>query len=312
MYRKKNIQLIIILLGLIALSIFLVNQGNRKTRLSVDESYFSVIDTASIDRIEIQLSSSKNVLQRSGNHWKINDKYYLDASMKTVLLTVLNKVRAQRPVPANRLGEIKEDLSGNGIHVDVYSGSDVIQSYISGGNGVSVSYFMKIDEDPYIVHLPGYDSYVSGIFEVSENDWRDRFIFSTNWLGLKELSLEYPGSTGDNFKIMTSGTHFTIPGISQTDTTAIMEYIELFNYFQVDQFINSGDNVKYDSIFNTTPYALLAVDDTSFDSPMVIRFFIIDKEDNLVPCLIGNQPAIMSAKRVKPILRKKKDFIQKQ
>ncbi|MFC2125905.1 hypothetical protein ACFLU5_13965 [Bacteroidota bacterium] len=311
MYKNKNIKLSIILLALIVLSVILMTRGSRKQRLAVDKMYFSVEDTASIDRVEIRAEASENLLTRSMDQWQVNGKYMVDPSMKTVLLTVLNKVRAQRPVPANKIMEVSEELSENGIRVNIYSGNELIQSYISGGNGVSISYFMKDNDDPYIVHLPGYDSYVSGIFEVSENDWRDRFIFSTNWIGLKELKLEYPDVSAHNFTIETADIHLTIPGISQLDTTAMMEYIELFRYFQVDQFISQGDNPMYDSIFKTNPYALLSIDDTGFENPIIIKFFQMDKEDPIMPCLIGDQPAILSSTRMNPIFKKRSDFEKK-
>ena len=307
MNRKKNIWLLIILLSLIALSVILMTKGNWTQRLAVDESYFAVMDTARIQRVELRSESFLNEIIRIGDQWQINKRYSIDPSMKTVLLTVLNKVRAQRPVPGKNVKDVKDKLSETGIRVNIYSNEGLIQSYISGGNGISVSYFMKEDEDPFIVHLPGYDSYVSGIFEVSENDWRDRFIFSTNWIGLKKLELEYPGVSANNFIIEAAGTHLTIPGIARLDTTAMMEYIELFRYFQVDQFINVGDNPQYDSIYATTPYAMLRVDDTSFENPLLIKFFKMD-DDLLMPCLIGDQPVMMSTNRIKPIFKKRSDF----
>jgi len=310
MNRNKNIWLFIILLSLIVLSVILVTRDNRKQRLALDETHYAVLDTARIDRIELRSETFLHTLIREGDHWQINEKHTVDPSMKTVLLTVLNKVRAQRPVPGKNVEDVKDKLSKTGIRVHIFSNNELIQSYVSGGNDVSVSWFMKEDEDPYIVHLPGYDSYVSGIFEVSENDWRDRFIFSTNWIGLKELKLEYPGSSTANFSIETAGTHLAIPEIARLDTTAMMEYIELFRYFQVDQFINMGDNRKYDSVFATMPYALLKVDDTSFEDPLLIKFFNINK-DPLMPCLIGDQPALMSTNRIKPIFKKRSDFEKK-
>lgn len=309
MHNAKNIKLIILLLALMVLSVILMTRGYRKQRLAVDENYFSVKDTSGIDRIVIQSTSFENMMTRSGKRWEINGKYLVDASMKTVLLTVLHKVRAQRPVPIKHAEEIIKDLSGNGTQVSIYSNNELIQSYITAGNGVSISYFMKKNEDPYIVHLPGYDSYVSGIFEVTENDWRDRFIFSTNWIGLKKLTLQYPDSSDHGFTIEMADTRLKIKEVTKLDTTFMMKYIELFAYFQVDQFIKASDNPRYDSIFNTKPYALLSIDDTSFDIPMVVKFYIHDIADPLMPCLVGDQPAIMSAARIKPIFKKRSDFI---
>ncbi|MCK4750882.1 MAG: hypothetical protein KAT15_27680, partial [Bacteroidales bacterium] len=178
MRKNRNIVLIILLFALIVLSLYLNSRGIRSKRLTLEDTHFSVLDTTRIEKVVIQSEDISNSLVRNDGKWSINDKYNVDPSMRTVLLTLLNRVRPQRPVPRNMLSEIKDQLTKSGTKVEIFSSDGLLQIYLAGGNGISVSYLMKEGEDPYIVHLPGYDSYVSGIFEVSENDWRDRFVFS--------------------------------------------------------------------------------------------------------------------------------------
>ena len=61
---------------------------------------------------------------------------------------------------------------------------------------------MPVDENqPMIVNIPGYESYVAGIFEIPTNDWRDRTIFSTNYRTLQKLEVQYAQFPEYNFSI---------------------------------------------------------------------------------------------------------------
>lgn len=311
MRRRKNIFLLILLILLVGLSFIIGTGGPEKKRLSLDEDYFAITDSSEITRVIMKSGKINNVITRTNGVWRVNNKYPLDPSMKTVLLTVLERIRPQRPVPITKADGIREKLNNEGIKVEIYESDKLIKTFLAGGNGISVSYFMNEGEDPYIVHLPGYDSYVSGIFEVSENDWRDRFVFSTNWIGLKELTMEYPMESNSGFNLYTLGKDIIIDGIKELDTVVMMEYIENFQYFMVDQYIQYGDNPQYDSIYSSIPFAILKIDDTSFEKPVIIKFFRISEKEPLILCLIGDQPAIISSKRTESIFKKRGDFMRK-
>ena len=160
MQRRKNFILLIIFLILLAWTVVYINLEQQHEGLSINELKFSVTDTAAIDK-------------------KVHDTSTLDPSMQKVLMSVLNQVRVKRTVPKTDLLKISEDILNNGFKIEIGSSSGTDRVFYAGGNGISLSYFMGEDEIPYIVHLPGYESYVTGIFEVAENDWRDRLIFKT-------------------------------------------------------------------------------------------------------------------------------------
>ena len=177
------------------------NFEQKQEGLSINELKFSISDTATIDQITISGNKFTNVLSKGSGNWKVNDTYLLDPSMHKVLMSVLNQVRVKRTVPKTDITKISEDILNNGFKIAISSGSQAERIFYAGGNGISLSYFMDEDEIPYIVHLPGYESYVTGIFEVAENDWRDRLIFKTSWLGIKSLDLSYPGNESNNISL---------------------------------------------------------------------------------------------------------------
>ena len=302
--KKKNIGLIILIVLLTASAVILYFAGGPSTRVNFDATKFTVQDTAAITKITISGNSVNNTLEEINGTWWVNNKYLLDPSMKKVLMAVLYNVRIHRTAPKNQVTAIKKELDNSGYKVSIYGNDNLIESFTAGGNNISISYFMNDDADPYVVHLPGYDSYVTGIFQVSENDWRDRLVFSTSWMGLKKLAMEYPGKKQDDFTI-TSGKNLpVVEGIARPDTTNLMQYVEMFQTFAVDQYLDSGRVAKYDSLAMTRPWAVLTVDAISLTRPCTIEFFPRLNGDRLmVGKLQGNQIVLFSYDRIKEIFK---------
>lgn len=307
--RKVNILWLALIAVLTCSALALWFTGGSSRKVDFDEEKFTVEDTAGISKIVITGGSVSNTLEKKNGIWKVNDRYLLDPAMEKVLMAVLYRVRVHRKAPKNLRDKIIKNLSENGYHVSVYADNKLIKSFIAGGNGISVSYFMDENNDPYVVYLPGYDSYVSGIFEVSENDWRDRFVFSTTWTGLKKLEMDYPAA-GQNSFVITAGQMFPeVTGITAQDTSRVMNYVELFRTFAVDQYLDSGRVARYDSLADTKPWAVLTVDAVSLTKPCTVQFAQrLPGDPLMVGTLNGNQTVLFSFDRIKEIFKIKSYF----
>ena len=310
--KNKNIRLIILNVALAALAVILYFTGQSSRKVDFNDKKFTIEDTAAVDKIAMTGKGLSNTLEKVNGLWTVNDKYPLDPSMQKVLMAVLHNVRIHRKAPKNLKGEIIKNLDENGYRVSIYKDGREAESFIAGGNNISVAYFMGGDNEPYVVYLPGYDSYVSGIFQVSENDWRDRFVFSTSWAGLKKLELDYPDSPGNGFEITSGQVIPRITGVTRLDTNKVMNYIELYRTFAVDQYLDSGRVAKYDSLSMTRPWAILHVDAVSLAKPLTVDFFHRLPGDNLmVGRLNENQEILFSYERIKDIF-KEKSYFRKQ
>lgn len=286
-----------------------INLEQKQEGLSIDELKFSVTDTAALDQIIITGNEFTNVLSKGSGEWKVNDTYSLDPSMHKVLMSVLNQVRVKRTVPKTDLKKISEDILNNGFKIEIISSSERNRVFYAGGNGISLSYFMGEDEVPYIVHLPGYESYVTGIFEVAENDWRDRLIFKTSWLGIKSLDLFYPGNTTHNISIRAENNLYTVTGITQLDTARLMGFLDKISYFYTDQYIDAGQVEAYDSLKKTKPFALFEVNSLGMEEPVKIKFYPQIPDDNVIMGVLKDeQMCLFSSNRLEPIFIKRDDL----
>jgi len=310
MQIRKNLILLVIFLALLGWTLIYINLEQKQEGLSINEYKFTVEDTASINTITITGNNFRNILSKESGYWMVNDTYLLDLSMQKVLMSVLNQVRVKRTVPKNDLSRISEDIVENGFKIEIKSTAEPERIFYAGGNGISLSYFMEDDMIPYIVHLPGYESYVTGIFEVAENDWRDRLIFQTSWLGIKSLDLSYPGNPANSIGISAENNLYRVNGISRLDTASLMGFLDEISFFYTDQYIDPGQVASYDSLKNTKPFAVLIVNSLGMNEPIEIQFYPQLSGDNVIMGVLQNQQmCLFSTKRIESIFKKKADFI---
>jgi hypothetical protein len=219
--RQKNIRLLILLSVLMVTTIILYSWEPETSKTTVDKNLFSVTDTAEVDRIVITGENQRILLEKTGSTWTVNQKYPLDEGLRKVLLSVINRVQVQRPVSEMRQEDVIDMLREKGNLVEIFSGNQQVESYIAGGTmNQNTSFFMDPDQKiPYQVHLPGYESYVAGIFEISENDWRDRILFSSSFNSITRIELDYPDSAA-GFAILNQK-ELQIQRVDNPDTAAI-------------------------------------------------------------------------------------------
>ncbi len=233
---KKNIVLLSVWLGLVLLTIlaYSYNPYERKST-SFEKDLFAVENAnQTISRIELNGQCFENTLEKSGNLWSVNQEYLLDASMQQVFFKLLEQISIQRPIVGENSAKIKQNVLDSGVQVNIYGNEGLVNSYTVGGDFQAMkSYFVK-GEDVYSVQLPGYQSYVAGIFEVPENDWRDRVVFDGIWQDMVSLKINRPNKETVEFKY--EDRLLRIQN-QQADTAEVMNFVERFNYFFVDQFL---------------------------------------------------------------------------
>jgi hypothetical protein len=310
----KNKLLIILLFVLVALSVFLVVYDRPDTGSIVQKDRYAVADTSSVSKITMRSEALglDNVLQRTDKGWTINGQHKADPNIVRVLFAVLHQVRIARPVPKTLRGDVQESMRREGIEVKIYSGEQVVKSFLAHGNNTKTQtvFAQNPAAQPHFVVLPGYDSYVAGIFEVTALDWRDRTIFHSTWRSLQRLEILYPDQPEQNVEIRFTIDFFEITGIEQIDTTAMMEFLEDLQYFQATRFIQPQEGSAYDSLWQTEPHAIISVDDVIESRNNRVMLFPALPEDEYNLGMVGTEQfALFSRNSVDNILKMKRDFM---
>jgi hypothetical protein len=311
MQRKKNIRLLAILFLLIAVTgiVFSVDTTSRKA--AFDEKLFSIQDTSQVERIVISSNHFINELKKEDNDWIVNGKYRLDEGLRRVLLPVLREIRIRRSVAGSSKDHVVELLKQKGVRVDIFGQSGLISSFISGGiHEENLTYFKKTDNgQPYVVHLPGYESYLAGLFEITENDWRDRIVMSINWQSLNEVKMAYPDDAENDFAIKAGGNFFSIPGINSIDSARVFDYLQDAQFVLTDKYLNNGEMPFYDSLAMTRPFAILSLQDIGQKQPETLAFYPRQDDGRYLLGKTGaGQMALFEYNRVKNLFAKMEEF----
>jgi hypothetical protein len=304
MQRKKNIRLLVLLSVLVIVTILLYSVGDERKGTDIATRKFAIADTSSITRVLISGNQQEIELSRESGKWTVNDKFLLDEGMRTVLLSVLNRVRIQRPVAATLQEEVVDSLQQNGYRVQVFSDDRVLLQYLAGGDKeANVTYFKKNDESiPYVVHLPGYESYVAGLFEITENDWRNRILLATDWNMIDSLKMTWPGDSGNNFSIIFKNQEYSVPEVPEADTSVLYSFMDNVSYVIADRFIDQGQFPRYDSLSKTTPLAMLSVNEIGDTSSTKVNFYPPLRGERMLLGKTGEQLVLFDFERIRNTL----------
>jgi hypothetical protein len=302
----KNKRLLAVLMVLIAISVILLvlPDGNRR-RKPAEARQFQIADTAAVGRIEMRDPHTSRLLERRDGKWRINGTFEADPDMVRVLLSVLHHVETNRKSGKNQLPELQERIPAEGILVRISGPERPLKSFYAMGNAnKTLSWFMAENgEEVFEAELPGYESYVAGIFEVTEADWRNRLLFSSTWRSLRQLSLIYPEFPERNVSIAFDGNFFRVSGVEAIDSGALMQYLDHYAYFQADRFASEEAGNSPDSVFSGQPLAIIRTEDIRPEASRRLEIFRGRSGDPMIPCRIDSTEIFfLTERRVEALL----------
>jgi hypothetical protein len=307
MQEKKNIRLIISLLLLIIATVLTAWLMNRSDQDVVDKDLFKTADLKSVDEITLESTNGKTKLEFNGTKWKINDRYDADRDLIDVLFATLQQAAPKRPVATSLRDSISNYLKKAGVKVSLYIDGKKIKTFFAGGNERKTqAYFNDAENNaPYVMVIPGYRVYTSGIFELEANGWRDKRIFNFNWRNFKSLTATFPAQPDQNFKATFIDHYFGIEGITAVDTTKLNDYLDAVSLLTADRFIEKG----LDSLLIQRPILIIEVADVA-DRHFKLSIYPTRKNELARGILGEDQYVVFRQEKFEEIFRKK-DYFRK-
>jgi hypothetical protein len=201
------------------------DKGSSGTK--VNAKMFVIENIDPIDRVSITRGEEMINFRAFSGGFMVNDQFPMDENLLTLLAAVLQQVRVQRPLSGQLEQSIKERIFETGSYVQIYQGEMILSSFWVGGDeSKQSSYFATEEGRVYQVHLPGYTSYVSGLFEIPLKNWRSRNIFSNTWRSLMSFSYQDFAQPENDFQINYKDPFFTVSGVQKLDSNHVMNYIQ--------------------------------------------------------------------------------------
>ena len=258
--KNRSKQLLVLLAVQLVVIALLAFTNGGGSRLNFDTQLFTVADTASITAIELVLNENETVkLSAVGGRWLINEAEVADPALMIYVKSVLTRVAVQRPISTRQQEQVRSDLETNAPRVKIFAGEEVISDFYAGGNeGKTKSYFAK-EGTAYIVNVPGYQDYLSGIFKLRAHQWKDRRVSSSSWRSISKIAVNK--RKGDGFVVAFTGRDLTVEGVTPLDTNNMMNYVSQYAQFVINEFVVPGQFARYDSLAKTRPEATITLED---------------------------------------------------
>lgn len=259
-------------------------------------NYFDALDMESVSMIQFVVKSDTVKLERSGQGWTLNDSYKADEGFTNTLISVLNRVEVGRTI-----GNWDQPILGE-AEIEFDFNSRYRFQFASNLNGIK-SYFIENGEAKEVA-VPGYRDNVVDLFKLHPDQWRDRLVFDGSWRTIQKVTVEYANGN-DPFEIKFDDTFFLLNGQSPQDSTAVIDYLNQYEYFQANEMVSQGRFPEFDSLMNTQPIAIITLDDIKSEEPAVLTVFPRLGEQRYHMMLKdGKQQLVVDANRVGGMLRR--------
>ena len=232
------------------LFIYILFNYNKKIKLD-NEKKFSISEIEKIDKIFLSDRKGNNItLKKDNNIWMVNNKYIVRDDAISTLLSTIQKISIQRPIPETGYNNVIKQLATTGVKVEIYY-NNKIKTYTVGGstsNHLGTYMLMDKSENPYIVHIAGFNGFLSpryGIqgYELDINNWRDNTVFKIEIETIKKISVIDLQEKNKSFNIITKPLSLTDVNNNDIkyDLDKVIKYLNNFSQLNSENF--KGNNI---------------------------------------------------------------------
>ena len=218
---------------------------NQKIKLD-NEKKFSISEIGKIDKIFLSDRKGNNItLRKDNNLWTVNNKYNVRDDAVSTLLSTIQKISIQRPVPETGYNNVIKQLATTGVKVEIYYDNKIKTYTVGGSTSNHLGTYMLMDKakNPYIVHIAGFNGFLSpryGIqgYELDINNWRDNTIFKIDTEIINEISLLDLKENNNSFTIKTNPLSLIDinNNIIKYDLDKVMKYLNNFSQLNSENF----------------------------------------------------------------------------
>lgn len=308
MQEKKNKRLLIILLVLVAATAAYYFSSGTQDHMDVDRDIFSFQHPENIDQVVFELPNDTINLQYSGQ-WQVNAQFKADPQRVKVLFAILKQVRVRRPISKQRKDSVLQAIQEKGTKVSFFSkGTEVHSLQVLGNERNGITYFKQPDTNEiYLVEIPGYRSYLGGIFTVDTNGWRDPLVFNLNWGNLQSVHFIYPQKANDSFDVLFKDGFYQVKQLQHTDTTRLFDLLDNVSRLYVNDYLSSKE-VKQQSIQDTT--GTVIVKDVGENNYTLEIYGENEDKNAFVVRIDSSDFALLDRNKVRQILKPRKFMAQ--
>ena len=309
---KKNIILLLVLVGLAIAAGVVYFQSHTSTIADEPLTDFAIEDTSKVTKIVItdHFGKAATIERVPGERlWLLNGKLKAREDAVNLILKTFNRIRVRGNVSdAARETNLKL-LAASSKRVEIFTGGDEPTKiwYVGSPTADHTGTIMLLEipeigrsEDPYIMHMEGFTGFLSTRFFTDEMEWRYTGIFEYPHLEVSKVRMINHMNPADSWEVRFAGGNAlelwscNAEGISDRkatrfDTLAVKNELLLFKKVHVESFNTQLSAHESDSILKTmSNYTLEVVDNSGKSTSIDLRLrpaikSIEDEYGNIIP-----------------------------
>ena len=296
------------LVALIAVTVLSSFWLDRRSTDSVDPSLFRIDDLAIVDSVVLSAPGREVALRFDGTRWMVNNKYRADGQMIEVFFATLEQIVPRRPVSENMRDSIAGLLKNSGTRVSLFAGAEKKGEFYAGGDEKkSEAWFLSPEDGPFVMVIPGYRVYAAGVFELDEGGWRDKLAFRFNQRNFRSLALNFSREPASSFVINYQDQVFEIPGLPESDTTKIFDFLDAASLLKAESMVRPGEMAWVDSLLMQSPSFTIDVTDISGRTTHLTIYPPLGRQSQVLG-VMGEEPALFRRSDIVKLAKKRSYF----
>lgn len=287
--KKYRIALFILLtLAIIAAYFYFTNSESTIQKELRD---FAVEDTAAVDKIFMADKSGNQVLleRKSVTEWLINGKSKARPDAINLLLYTMKAMEVRSPVGKAARDFIIKNMASQAVKVEVYQHGELFKTFYVGGatqDQLGTYMYLQHSTVPFIMHIPGFDGYLTPRFITAEAEWKIKSIFGYKQGEIETLTIQNIRQPAQSFELKKANDNqyslFSLPGHqSQTyrDTGVIQSYLASYQFINYEKAADKNVLPGIDSALQAGP--IMTIDALTVDGKSTrVELFLKAAEAN--------------------------------
>lgn len=267
---KKIAIRLIILFSAILISVLLWR--NRNQTNSITSADFALENPGIIDKIFLSSNDSKNgyvtLTKKTDGNWLVDNgsqKYAGDTqAINAFLFFVMKKLEVKNPVNDNALDNVNRELKLSGTKAVFYSKNKEIRTLYAGNptaDQLGTFMYLPGTERPCVIHITGFNGYLTPYFTTRINDWRSSVILDVPADQIKELSVKWNEDNSKSFAINMQGNNPVLKDASgkaiESSRNSTLAFLDMFTGISRESGEPAGINKypeKKNAILNSKPF----------------------------------------------------------
>jgi hypothetical protein len=253
MKANKTYLLAVIFVVLAVIAYFITTDRGEKTSTYKLEKQLFAVDSAAVDKIELEHNGKKTTLVKSGPQWIVTQPVEYSAYQQFIgsALSDLKNYKLESKVSDNPNNKERYGFSDtNTVKVSVYQGGNLMGTLLVGNasSGPSQTFIKKTELNEIFL---ANDFLRSNFAKENINDWRDKLICAISKGSIK--SIEFI-SAADNYKIEKDSAGIFHSGKDSVNSQQAEGLGNLFQNYNTQGFKDTtiSDNVKFDYLIKVT------------------------------------------------------------